>query len=179
MKAALRDSRVGGHDRWALLQKREIPDLLNPDDVYLTRWRLLATPFGSIYLHQLHADDNDRVLHDHPWTFISIILRGGYVETWADSRLAAFAEAQGSYVGRGARAAGRVRERTWRPGSVHRIRRGEFHSIRELRRTPTWTLLFVGPRRHEWGYATETGWVRFDDYHRRRRAEALAAKETP
>ena len=52
------------------------------------------------------------------------------------------------------------------PGSVHRIRHGEFHAIAGLDRRPTWTLLLVGPRRSGWGFATERGFVDEQTYQR-------------
>lgn len=34
----------------------------------------------SVRLHYICRPDNDRHFHDHPWNFVSVILRGGYVE---------------------------------------------------------------------------------------------------
>ncbi len=46
---------------------------------YLHRWYLLRTePVGI--LHKFVRSDEDRALHDHPWSFIVIPLWGGYVE---------------------------------------------------------------------------------------------------
>lgn len=46
----------------------------------LTRYFLLRTPFVAVYLHHLHASDEDRALHDHPWSFITFLLSSGYFE---------------------------------------------------------------------------------------------------
>lgn len=34
----------------------------------------------SIRLHWIHTPDLDRALHDHPWTFLSVVLIGSYTE---------------------------------------------------------------------------------------------------
>ena len=49
-------------------------------DPYLVRWSLDAGRFGSVKLHHILRSDDDRDLHDHPWSFVSVILRGGYWE---------------------------------------------------------------------------------------------------
>lgn len=56
-----------------------IPGGDNP--IYLRRWYLIPrNPLLNVYLHQFLRDDDDRALHDHPWWFVSLILRGGYIE---------------------------------------------------------------------------------------------------
>ena len=50
---------------------------------------------GRIYLHHFLRSDHDRALHDHPWNFVSIILRGGYWE-FADNRAIPFKDKAGS-----------------------------------------------------------------------------------
>lgn len=47
---------------------------------YLTRLTLLRTPWFQVMLHWIHRPDLDGALHDHPWRFLSIILRGWYEE---------------------------------------------------------------------------------------------------
>lgn len=65
------------------------PEEINGRDrcpTYLYRWTLLKTRWGSLYLHHFVADDWSLDLHDHPKRFISIGLRGGYVEHTPDSK---------------------------------------------------------------------------------------------
>lgn len=48
---------------------------------YLYRWTLLKLgKLCAVYLHHFVGDDWARDLHDHPKRFISIGLRGGYIE---------------------------------------------------------------------------------------------------
>jgi len=49
-------------------------------DAYLTRWYLLRRESFAIFLHRFHRSDEDRALHDHPWSFITFILWRGYLE---------------------------------------------------------------------------------------------------
>jgi hypothetical protein len=47
---------------------------------YLVRLRIVQTPWFGIYLHDIHEDDGDRDPHNHPWSFLSFVLRGYYTE---------------------------------------------------------------------------------------------------
>jgi hypothetical protein len=47
----------------------------------LMRWHLLPrNPLLNIYLHYIVASDTQLRHHDHPWGYLTLILRGGYVE---------------------------------------------------------------------------------------------------
>lgn len=60
--------------RWALWRWTET------DSGYLTRLHFWKTPWFAIDIHWINAPDPEPYLHDHPVTFFSIILRGGYLE---------------------------------------------------------------------------------------------------
>lgn len=47
---------------------------------YLTRLYIVQTPWFGIKLHWFGGPDPDRDCHDHPWWFLSWVLRGGYAE---------------------------------------------------------------------------------------------------
>lgn len=49
-------------------------------NLYLTRWSLLTTPFGRIYLHRLDGPDPDRHPHNHPTPWICVVLKGSYTQ---------------------------------------------------------------------------------------------------
>lgn len=49
-------------------------------DTYLYRWFICATRWFKVYLHHFVGNDWSRDLHDHPKRFISIGLRGWYIE---------------------------------------------------------------------------------------------------
>jgi len=66
---------------FVLFEKRfEVPDYDNPTKVSRTRWRIIHTPWFGIYLHLWNKPDPRPTLHNHPWVFFSIILRGFYGE---------------------------------------------------------------------------------------------------
>ena len=48
--------------------------------LYMTRTILLRTRWGKLMINYFHRSDEDRALHDHPWTFYSLILWRGYLE---------------------------------------------------------------------------------------------------
>lgn len=48
-------------------------------------WKPENKNLGRIYLHNIVQSDDSRALHDHPWRFTSLILKGGYWE-YGDTR---------------------------------------------------------------------------------------------
>src|SRR5258708_6694326 len=50
-----------------------------PSD-YIRRLHVIKTPWFAICVHWLNGPDPEPWLHDHPVTFLSLILRGGYDE---------------------------------------------------------------------------------------------------
>lgn len=131
---------------WA---ERRGPDFIigKPNDPYLKRWWLLPrNRFFNVYLHQFIRSDDDRALHDHPWSNASRILRGEY----AEHQIAA-----GGINVRTMRRAGQWRIR-WTGRIAHRV---------ELTDGPCWTLFITGPRYREWGFhCPEQGWVNWLEF---------------
>lgn len=135
--------------RWGLFHRHLIG---TGGSVYLDRLTLLTTPWFSIKLHRIYRPDRQRDLHDHPWNFLSVLLRGTYVEDTAS----------------GTR---RCRLFNWK-------RAEDRHSIREVSRSPVWTLVFTGRRRRVWGFWVKTDlnlsnlfgskerWVSWDEYEK-------------
>lgn len=96
---------------------------------YLRRWYLHDSPRCSLLLHHLCQPDADRWLHDHPWWFVAVVLRGGYTQTRTTRR----------------------GQRTVRVRRVNVIRGGTFHRI-ETVDPDTWTLVLTGRHRRVWSY---------------------------
>jgi hypothetical protein len=136
----VRDERL----RWALMKKFVIPDWDDPSMPYLVRWRIVQTPWAAVYLHKIILDDVGRPLHDHPWSFVSIILKGAYAEQYKPDDEA------------------RTILRAWGRWSVHRMSSKAFHGITAVH-SPTWTLVLTGPRRQVWGFLTPEGWQPWDE----------------
>jgi len=139
---------------WKLLKSREIKR--EDGKLYMKRWHILSTPWFGIKLHKIVASDYD-CLHDHPWSFISLILKGGYVETrrvitddkgfsWRASSEDEFEDVTRIYH------PGNI---LWRPAkTIHRL---EIHQ-------PCWTLVLNLKRSREWGFWTPFGWVHWEKY---------------
>jgi len=49
-------------------------------DRYLVRLYLINCPWFGLKLHWFEGPDPDQDCHDHPWWFLSWVLRGGYTE---------------------------------------------------------------------------------------------------
>lgn len=128
---------------WALLELFKVPNYDVPGEDYLWRLRILQTPLFGIYLHKLCGPDPRDTLHDHPWSFVSFILKGGYVENIPCG--CNFEHCDYYSV----------------PRHIYRMNvkryNNSYHWISELNRTPTWTLVFVGRRRRVWGYLDRDG----------------------
>lgn len=130
-------------------------------------WRFYFPRFFGFrpLLHWLRSSDQDRDLHDHPWTWaFSLILAGSYEEqrlpdAWHLMR--------------------RIPARDWPCAwfdEVHWfnvLRSGEFHKITELH-GDVFTLFLAGPRTPEdaWGFLTEDGFVHHTKYKPERRRVA-------
>lgn len=136
-----------------------------PNGPLLIRYRLISTRWGGVYLHHLMRSDLDRDLHDHPWAFWSLIIWRGYYEQeplagqWAASMPT---DPPGMGIPPVTEAWERRRV-TWRaPLTVVRHEASDRHAL-DLDR-PAWSLIWVGPRTHEWGFHTEQGWVAWQEY---------------
>lgn len=116
----------------------------------LTRFFLVNTRWLGVYLHRLDRPDADRECHDHPWSFVSVVLRGGYLE---ERR----------------RRGGGWRAREWRGRfSVAARQYSDAHRIAGIA-PGTWTLILRGRDRRTWGFYIEdaTGvWCRWVHWRR-------------
>lgn len=137
------------------MERFVVPDYSDdgdPNRNYLSRLRIIQTPWFGVYLHRFDTPDPRPTLHDHPWNFVSLVLRGGYIE------VTSYCSPDDT-----ATVANHCERKRYRTGQVNRKRAEDIHTITYLRRTPTWTLMFVGKRRREWGYVEPDGtWTRFD-----------------
>lgn len=94
-----------------------------------TRFTLLATPRFTVYLHRLRAFLPHPQCHDHPWSFIAVLLKGGYREfhdgVWTEHK----------------------------PGTVL-FRPAEFsHNV--VTTGVSWSLIVTGPKRRAWGFVEQ------------------------
>lgn len=123
----------------------------------------------GLYLHRIGAPDPGLDLHDHPWPFVSLVLRGGYDEEVEPIRTASARAASAEAVERwvpnlyaGARAQ-RGDRRRWSAGSVHRMPLDHAHRIVSVR-PGTVTLVLRGRVTRKWGFYMPHGWVAENEY---------------
>lgn len=135
--------------------------------IYLDRWGIEGRLCG-IYLHRMQAPDPGVDLHDHPWTFVTIPLFGGYTEERALGRRAPHF-AQQAERAPGLCLRGQVERRRWLHPRMLRL--DECHRITRLTRRTVWTLVLRGPRRRRWGFYLPHGWVDEHTYDETVRAE--------
>lgn len=125
--------------------------------VHFRRYRLLETPWFSIYIHNILASDEDNDPHDHPWSFAALMFWGSYLEEWLPSY-------DDNWYWGGCPLQKDIR----RVGSFYYHNAKDFHKI-TLRSPSVWTLVFAGPRKRKgWGYQTRKGWVGFKTYRDRK-----------
>lgn len=67
----------GYMNRWWIIPYTKFPKWWR-DRVGFLRW--IERKMPAVRVHEILRSDLDRELHDHPWPFVSIILRGGYTE---------------------------------------------------------------------------------------------------
>jgi hypothetical protein len=142
-------------DRLIERAQRRAPDFVigGHADPYLRRWWLLPrNRFFNVYLHQFMRSDDDRALHDHPWSNLSILLRGAYTEQTI---------AAGGIEHRRLLRAGAVRLRM-SGRFAHRLELlHDLDGMANVDGSPLtcWTLFITGPRYREWGFHCRGGWV--------------------
>ena len=120
------------------------------DSEYITRLHLIKTPWFAVCLHWLNKPDPEPYLHDHPVSFLSIILRGGYSETRVMDDEPA-----------------KIVKHNW--FNFVRATPKDRHTI-ILVKPKTLTLALMGPKVREWGFHSENGWILWKDYYTAQRA---------
>ena len=124
------------------------------DSEYILRLHLIKTPWFAICLHWINKPDAEPYLHDHPVSFLSIILKGGYVEE-------------------------RTKQEHYSAPEIVLVQRNWYNYIsanfttrhRIISVKPnTLTLTFMGPKVREWGFYTENGWIHWKEYYKCQRS---------
>jgi hypothetical protein len=116
-------------------------------ELHFQRWRLLQTPLGSVYIHRIFKADEDLHCHDHPWSFVGIILNGGYVAR----KLCADGSSK------------------YESSTVSINKSTAFHQITRMLKVPTTTFVITGPRNREWGYSVDGEWIHHKEYRKKKR----------
>lgn len=136
---------------------RLIPDRRTGAD-YMHRYYLLFKdrknfPF-NVTLHKIVRSD-DPIFHDHPWPYLTIVLKGGYWEHVPIYNI------NGTKIGETCH---------WRgPGSIIWRKAKELHWLELDDNMPATTLFFMGPQQREWGFIVKNArgndkWINWKEY---------------
>lgn len=139
------------------------------EEPYLTRWYLLQSKHLAVYLHKFHRSDSPD-LHDHPWSFISIVLWRGYIEeTFRKQPKLIPEEMYSSSVTKTARyspiahSSDLQRKRIW-PGTILFRSATHAHRVLLIDDKPAYTLLINFGYIRQWGFFTKKNWKHFINY---------------
>jgi hypothetical protein len=105
-------------------------------------------PF-NIFVHKFLKSDPDH-LHDHPWSYFTLILKGGYYE-WVP------------YYDKDNNKMTEICK--WRgPGHFRVCKATSYHRIDLNPDITAWTLFIPGPQKREWGFMVRNKWIHNNDY---------------
>lgn len=132
---------------WA--ESRE-PDFIvgGKDNPYLKRHYLFKSWLLGIYVHEFRRSDDDRAEHDHPWPFITHVLRDSYFEHSKGIMRVLLA--------------GMTSWRGLNPWRQHRVQlvRQDYDGPEQ----PCFTLFIRGPKLRNWGFHCPKGWVPWEKF---------------
>ena len=144
-------------------RKRIIMDR-ESNEPYLERYYLFLKdrkhfPF-NVFLHKFLKGDPDDV-HDHPWPYATLILKGGYYE-WVPEF-----DSNNTMLGQ---------RRIWRgPGHFRTCSPTSYHRIELKPGVTAWTLFMPGPQKREWGFLVNDKWIDNGEYlaHKAKHAQQV------
>ncbi len=131
-------------------RKRIVMDRLY-NEPYLERYYLFLKdrkkfPFNIFLHHFLKGDLDD--LHDHPWSYSTLILKGGYWETTPAGRF-------------------------WRgPGHFRYCKANSMHRVELEPGVECWTLFMPGQQQRDWGFDVDGTWIQHEQYLKERYEKA-------
>ena len=133
-------------------RKRVIMDRVD-NEPYLERYYpLFNTRYHTgfnIYIHKFLKGDPDDV-HDHPWSYATFILAGGYYE-WIPQ-----------FNPDGTKS---CEIRKWRgPGHFRICKPNSYHRVELKPGVTAWTLFMPGPHKRQWGFLVDNKWIHNDNY---------------
>jgi hypothetical protein len=139
-------------------RKRIVMDRVE-NEPYLERYYLFLRererfPF-NVFLHKFLKSDPDDV-HDHPWPYATLILKGGYWE-WIP-HFDTVGRKTGEY-------------QVWRgPGHFRISKANSFHRIELDPDITAWTLFMPGRKCRDWGFMVQNKWIQWEQYLKQRKS---------
>jgi hypothetical protein len=133
-------------------RKRVVMDR-QANEPYLERYYIFLKdrkyfPF-NVFIHKFLKSDPDDV-HDHPWPYATLILKGGYYE-WVP-----VFDTLGRKIGE---------IQHWRsPGHFRICSATSYHRIELDPNVECWTMFMPGPQKREWGFLVKNEWIHNEKY---------------
>jgi hypothetical protein len=127
--------------------KTEVTDGTGPVSFWRRPLAWLLQRFDiAVRVHEILRSDEGRDPHDHPWPYVTIVLRGGYIEDVFD-------------------AAGKLIDCKWHgPGSILYRPAGTWHMLWLPDGTTATTLFITGKKAQTWGFNVNGTKVPYRDY---------------
>lgn len=122
---------------------------------YLIRYTLLSCKFFTIKIHKaLISDPNEP--HDHPWNYLSIILKGGY---WEEIIVSEVVHTNISTMER--LYSNRITTKWYKPGSILYRKGDRLHKLIIPEGKSCISLIFTFKKWRKWGYLKEGSWKQY------------------
>ncbi len=100
----------------------------------------------AVRVHEILRSDTGRDPHNHPWPYLTIVLKGGYTEHRYD---------ESGYL---------ISSEWYGPGNILYRPANSWHRLELLRGMPATTLFITGKKCQRWGFNTPEGFVPYDKY---------------
>jgi hypothetical protein len=113
-------------------------------ELHFSRFAILESKYFSIYIHNIYQSDKDMHLHNHPWKFLGIILKGKYTEKYINRASESFRVKKFLYI-------------TF-------ANRNYFHKIDKLHSPKVVSLFFTFGKHKDWGYLVNNEVIDFNYY---------------
>ena len=142
---------AGYMERYWLVPYTSAGSAGRPDDgtgvlTWATPIRKLCQYFFGARIHHILRSDLGRDPHDHPWPYLTIILKGGYFEQRYNSK-------------------GQQTSARWHgAGSILYRPANSWHKLTLPPGETAWTLFITGKYQNKWGFLTTLGKVPHNQY---------------
>ena len=119
---------------------------------HFKRWSIIQSKWFNIYIHAIYVADLDKHCHDHPWNFMSIILKGTYIEKVINKH-----PKHNRYIS--------YLTRSFWSNTFKWNKAETTHKIDKIMDGPVYTLFITGKNRRDWGYDVDGTWYQWEEYH--------------
>lgn len=117
-------------------------------DIYMLRYCLWNKSGdkenANLFLHKICRSDQERDLHDHPWNWASLILKGSYQEITENGTVNAVLHPHAFW--------NHDKYKIFRPFTFRKGKATDTHRLVLINDKPVWSLFWHGKRIQKWGF---------------------------